>query len=501
VAAACYSPLVTIPILVVDADHEFAKLIQQKLEASGQYSVQLASTAAAALAALPVGSFRLAIVDFALPDLTGAELIRRLRAGLRGISIIALPVSQDQPTVVPGEMPPDGLLTKPVYMPDLIQAVNRALGLATESAASSAGAGQTAGAPAAPWGLPPEFADPMQLDSLLERLSRECSAYAVLLSRKGRIVAYAGSMPQAHVNEIADLLVKHAVREDLPGAVARFFRLPGAAEDFLLYALPLNGEILLTLLYPARMPFSTVRVQGERLEAVLTGLAPEPARAPAPRATGAIGLRPTSPPTLPRDWIPNREQARAELPHETGIAEPIVPLRPSAASRRADPQTPDRSPRVVADDELWPRVDQDGESQVGASSHVSAAGGRAVYGLVLAPRLPEHRLDRPLAGRLQTWTMRLCQASKAAPQAIDVRSDYLVLTVELPSQIDPAGFVERLQRELSDSLLAAYPGLAASLPGGRFWAERYLLTPAITPSPEAIRAFLRDLRADEPPSS
>ena len=74
----------TIPILVVDADREFAKLIHQKLEATGEYSVQLASSAAAALAAAPGASFRLAVVDFALPDLAGAELIRRLRAQLLG---------------------------------------------------------------------------------------------------------------------------------------------------------------------------------------------------------------------------------------------------------------------------------------------------------------------------------------------------------------------------------------------------------------------------------
>lgn len=485
-APACYSPSVTIPILVVDADREFAKLIQQKLEATRQYSVQLTSTAAAALAALPAASFRLAIVDFALPDLTGPELIRRLRAALRGISIIALPVSPDQPTVGPDELPPDGLLTKPFYMPDLIQAVNRALGLAAEPKAT-----------AAPWGLPPEFADPILLDPLLDRLSRECSAYAVLLSRKGRIVAFAGSMPEAHVNEIAGLLVKHAIREDLPGAVARFVRLPGAAEDFLLYALALNGEILLTLLYPARMPFSTVRVQAERLEAVLTGLAPEPARVPSPRPLGEVGLRATSPSTLPRDWIPNREQARAELPHETGMAQAISPSEPPAAHGQAQPQGTDRSPQPAADDAIWPDIDRGPESQVGAGSLASAPGGRATYGLVITPRLPEHRLDSPLAARLQTWTARLCQASDARPQTIDVRSDYLVLTVDLPPQADPAGFVERLQRELSDSLLAAYPGLAASLPGGRFWAERYLVTPDSSPPPDTIRAFLRDLRLDQ----
>jgi hypothetical protein len=156
---------------------------------------------------------------------------------------------------------------------------------------------------------------------------------------------------------------------------------------------------------------------------------------------------------------------------------------------------------VAADDELWPRIDRNGESQVGAGSPESASGGRATYGLVLAPRLPDHRLDRPLAGRLQTWTARFCQASDASPQAVDVRSDYLVMTVELPAEVGPATFVERLQRELSASLLAAYPGLAASLPGGRFWAERYLLTPASSPSPEAIQAFLRDLRTGHTPSS
>lgn len=479
---ACYSLSVTIPILVVDADREFAKLIQQKLEATGQYSVQLASSAAAALAAAPAASFRLAVIDFGLPDLAGAELIRRLRAALRGVSIIALPISPDQPAVGPDELPPDGRLTKPFYMPDLIQAVNRALGLSPEANFAAAGVAQSAGTPAAPWGFPPEFADPLQLDPLLQRLSRECSAYAVLLSRKGRIVAYAGSMPQAHVNEIAGLLAKHAIREDLPGAVARFIRLPGAAEDFLLYALALNGEILLTLLYPARMPFSTIRVQAERLEAVLTGMAPEPARPPSSRPTGPAGLDRASPSTLPRDWLPNREQARAELPHETAMAGSI-PLREGPAA--------DGAPR--------PAIDREGVSPVADGSHAPASVGRASFSLVIAPLLAEHHLDGPLAGRLRTWTARFCQAGDARPQAIDVRSDYLMLTVDLPPQADPAGFVERLQRELSDSLLTAYPGLAASLPGGQFWAEHYLLQLISPPPPEAIQAFLRDLRLIVPP--
>jgi len=84
---------------------------------------------------------------------------------------------------------------------------------------------------------------------------------------------------------------------------------------------------------------------------------------------------------------------------------------------------------------------------------------------------------------------------------IDVRSDCLMLTFDLPLQTDPAGFIERLQRELSVSLLAAYPGLAADLPGGRFWADRYLLHLASPPPAEAIRVYLRDLRVMAPPST
>jgi CheY-like chemotaxis protein len=113
-------------LLVVDDDPAVRATTARMLEAVG-HSVDSVSRGTTALAALTAEPFDLVIVDFAMPGMNGAELLRqahRVRADLKALVISGFSDTQALPAS--GVTAP--ILPKPFSSEQLLDAVNKAVG-------------------------------------------------------------------------------------------------------------------------------------------------------------------------------------------------------------------------------------------------------------------------------------------------------------------------------------------------------------------------------------
>ena len=110
-----------ISVLVVDANVENGKHIKNSLEASNLFQVTLATRAIEALMRFTETRFQVAIIDFGLPDLNGADLIRQIRGIDESAIIVA--VLKDSKTKPPEikKLPVNLILDKPAHLSYLQQ--------------------------------------------------------------------------------------------------------------------------------------------------------------------------------------------------------------------------------------------------------------------------------------------------------------------------------------------------------------------------------------------
>ena len=113
-------------MLIVEDEALSGLMIEGELEARGWHTA-LAWTAEAALREARAGRFDLALVDLGLPDMDGAELVRRLRAVDPGMAVVVCTGYAAEDAKLRGL--PDGtaVLRKPCLAPDLLRAVEAAV--------------------------------------------------------------------------------------------------------------------------------------------------------------------------------------------------------------------------------------------------------------------------------------------------------------------------------------------------------------------------------------
>lgn len=483
----------TIPVLVVGGDPELAALIRRTLEKEHACHVAVAASSSEALAYARAAEFKLAIIDFDLPDLRQADLVRRLR-GLQP-NVLLLAIASDP--AARGEEPlrMHATLPKPFYLPDLVEQVQRLLSTLPLTPSESAASREDA--------IPHRLGNAVEAARLVARGARDSGAYLVLLTRDGRRWVHAGPMPQAHVEQVVAKIQHYAIRSQDPGAVARYLRLPGASDSFLLYCQPLAELYLMAILYPSRVPFGSVRRQAERLADLLLQ-APVPAAPQRPAALREARRAADEVIRLPRDWMP-QPGPRRDLPFLETSAQPVrsgpVPggASPASAPSASTPAdlNPTGDPASTTAGQLEARTaapDRPPE----ARRTPSQAQERLRVSLVYVPRDPALALQGPLAETLVSWTQDICRALDFRPLDIHVRPDALCLTVALPPAVSPPSAAHRMRQELSRRISETYPSQAAAATSGRFWTSRYLLMSGEPPSSQRITEFVRETRGTSP---
>ena len=123
-------------ILVVDDDHELCAMLAEYLGPEG-FTVETAGTDPAALERLGRGGLDLLVLDVMLPELSGFEVLRRLRASSRIPVIMLTARGEEVDRVVGLELGADDYLAKPFSPRELVARIRAVLRRISESPAPS----------------------------------------------------------------------------------------------------------------------------------------------------------------------------------------------------------------------------------------------------------------------------------------------------------------------------------------------------------------------------
>lgn len=334
-----------VTVLVATPHAAFGELLRVSLLDSGAYQIKMAQTAQAAREAFSAPNsppFDLAIFDSALAGEPFAGLCRELLAQQPGVRLIVIPPENNPNHASLGGLMPHGYLSRPFYLPDLIETVQRLLlepgqvsvdqsGMPPE--AQKAPATQPAAtamdheaptAPAAPV-IQAAPADTQMLQHALEQALAKHHALAALVGvtgqapGKAKIIAQAGSLPEENARALADVAFRYWNNNDKTDLM-RYIHIPQDRNDFLVYATRISGDLALVMAHDNTTPVSSIRPQtreiAQMLESAL-GQAAEPAALPpalpeaVPAVTASEDLR--TQPLDDEEFIARLERNRSKL--------------------------------------------------------------------------------------------------------------------------------------------------------------------------------------------
>jgi len=292
-------------ILVIDNDEGFGMMLQEGLQQSGLYTSNWVQTGKQSVQALHQENYDLVIIDMGLPDAPPGALIQAIRKANNGIKIMVIPMmGQAVPDAIV-ELKIDGILTKPFFVGDLPELIDKAMDRAPRSPvlpppqtpAEAEPSPELAPEPAQPVNAaqpvtssapPPPSASSISSDTLrylraneseivrlLDDLNREVRAEAILLIAGGELIAQAGMLGQEQCQDLTGLISQSA---DAAAQAATFLGEPAGrfvqslheGEAYRLYSLSLSEGIQLSLALGSNVPLGMIRHQCRLVSEKLT---------------------------------------------------------------------------------------------------------------------------------------------------------------------------------------------------------------------------------------
>jgi len=282
----------TLPnILVIDSDEGFGNMLKDGLVNSGHYQARCVHSGSNALEAVVEDQFDLVIIDMALTDMSPITLVQAIREAKNNMRIMMIPLlGQDLPEQV-DTLNINGTLTKPFFVGDLPDMVNKALGRQTAPASSvpvatpvpptrdPAPKTEDPSVPApdaqAPQSTIPAVpqetvrflrANESEILRSLDDLNVEVRAEAILLIAGGELIAQAGMLDRQHCEELTLLVAQSS---QAAAQAAKFLGEKGDAfsqslhegAEYRLYTLTLGEGILLSLALSSNVPLGMIRHQ------------------------------------------------------------------------------------------------------------------------------------------------------------------------------------------------------------------------------------------------
>ncbi|MBI5957977.1 MAG: response regulator, partial [Chloroflexi bacterium] len=253
---------------------------------------------------------------------------------------------------------------------------------------------------------------------MLTQYSLESSAQATMLTRPGKRLAQAGELPPAALDRLFQV-VDHAWKtssDDLSGPLVRFISLPDAG-DFALYSAPLGSELYLSMVFNTDTPVRTIRRQARRLSESLE-FVPEVSPDAAPPEPPAATTTPSRPTEL---------RAPAGLHEAAAESMPVrpVPTEPYSA-----------------------------------------------YTCLWLPFDPGQELRGNLADDLDEWIRDLARQRVWELHALDIHSDYVLLSFGVPQKTLPDSALTELMQETARLCAESYP---STVEVGPLWTDGYYL--------------------------
>lgn len=486
-------------VLIVSPDTGFGGLIQQTLEKSGRYEPVMVPTGRQALEIARQIPVDLAILDADIGDLKVGELGPALQAVTSETRILLIP-SDEPDSIQTGGLQVNGYLTKPFYLPDLVDIVDASLagGQGTEPEQQDQSTTETIDElvmPRAELATANQEPGSGQAENValpgnntlaaqhLARLSMSTSSQAALVLRHNQLWAYAGQLSRQSAQELAQLVLRRS-GGDLEGGsadrevdLARFVHLNTTGKEHLLYATSLEGDMLLVLAFDARTPFSEIRNQAKKLATAFAALPDADLlerQAPEQGSNGEPG------------WEESAGQGQVETEarqnDEVDWALEFDPWQSMQGELDADDQESTQPVRVNQPLDL------------------SASSGPALrfdlhYACILVPRLPDHYLIGDLSNSLSLWMRRLSVAFGWRLEYLAVRPRWMQWIAGVEPETSAEHVVQQIRRSTSDLVFSEFPRFAMENPSDDFWAPGYLVMTSTKPLPgEIVKEFTEHTR-------
>ncbi|MDO9128648.1 MAG: IS200/IS605 family transposase, partial [Anaerolineales bacterium] len=420
-------------------------------------------------------------------------------------------LSGDGPDAALNELNPQAHLTKPFYLPDLLEMMDKMFS-ALQAGSPQRRPKKVPAAPAAESIEMPWLANVNRAAQHLTRLTLESSAQAALINRNNELWAYAGQLPQSAAHELAQMVARYWDQTEESDLV-RFVRLGSTNAEHMLYATRLATGLVLALTFDAETPFSTIRTQAGQLVRSLSVSQPIGRDA---GDTNGVALD-VPPPAPAKDYQPD-SPARvisSGIPQETGqeasipiTIQPVVYSEPARAMdlelvmEQATDTQAGRQEKPVQEEKSSP--DTPGETR----PHVPAEESRrivlepvspSVYNLtyvcLLIPRFAQHHLTGDLADRLAEWMPQMCVAYGWRLEYISVRPDYLQWLINGPPVASPSYIMRIIRSQISEKIFEEFPRFKKENPSGDFWAPGHLIMGGTQPAPaQLIKDFIQQTR-------
>lgn len=264
-------------------------MIGQVLEETKRFQVTIASSGAEAISTASRDSFDIVILETSIEDFSLRDAVTVLRRNQPYLPImVILPFGEQALPDAAKYFDVQGILSKPLYIPDLQKQIESALAKpvngvtppprsydAESRPASPPSTGAAAPTPPPPPAPPrrPAPPPPPWLDDVsraaqyLTTLALESSAEAALLIRRSsqNLIAFAGQCSKDSADELARIVAANWAREggEGQGAQVRFLRLASGA-DYLVYSTLAAEDVVLSMAFQAETPLGQIRKQARR---------------------------------------------------------------------------------------------------------------------------------------------------------------------------------------------------------------------------------------------
>ncbi|HMD87978.1 MAG TPA: transposase [Anaerolineaceae bacterium] len=528
-------------ILVATPQIAFGELIRISLEEGGNYRVRLVQNSAELLSSASHTDFAMAILDSDLGQDSFISLARTLLEKLPKLRLVVIPPENNPNHPSLSGLIMDGYLSRPFYLPDLIQLIERLLGPPEEITAAKENLEDTqrtvSKAKPFPWIL-----DVSRVDQELAGCLPEISAQAVMVLRSGKIWSHAGKFNQPAWQEMA-AAVNHYWDGAAQGDMAHFIHLETDNTDYLSYATCLGENFLLALLYDVNSPLSQMRAQTNRLARIFMIQEPESvfgAPDQQPAADQPVSSEIKSNPA--RDWFEEPEQPNSlQNPilsgedDESGLsAEDDLNLQISLANLLADMPSPNPDIETPVNESLWvpeisdlstldesstseprfPWEETDGHrlyprsaaadvptSPLGAAvmpEYDVSIKSDSTYICILIPNSPQHLLTGQLADKLAVWVPELCSSFGWNLEGLAVRPEYLQWIVRVAPTVSPSGLVRIIRQNTSIRISSLSEKYQINNPEEDFWAPGYLMGRGNQPpAPQLLQSYIERTRRSQ----
>jgi REP element-mobilizing transposase RayT len=463
--------------------------------------------------------------------------------------LIVIPPENDHAHPSLAEVKPDACLSRPFYLPDMLQTVKKVL-----STGDPMPEEKPLPEKPATFATSSKYAWQSDSDQAFRQLAEvlvESTAHAALMMKNGQIWASAGSLDKVASQEIATILERYldgAEKSDL----ARFVRLNSTKNEYMVYATALVEDLVLALVFDASTPLTRIRSQVIRLARSLkqteahskpspTVQVPANGKEPVRRVevldqseTGfednstvededaefdentqislaeLLANMPSPDPTpkgFPiEDWMlasnPDGEETAEPNPPPsiptaaTEAPQAEAPAQAKPAPFRVSAPIPDQLSQTAASNLALPEDDSLADTQplvlqplnrLSDLESVSPSYSRLTYTCLMIPRMPHHYLAGELADHLGQWFPQCCLAFGWRLEGLSIRPEYVQWMVEVSPTISPGNMIRILRQRTSQYIFNQYSHLKNENPSGDFWAPGYLIVSGSQPPTTQMR--------------